>query len=135
MVLSTNFHWRGPSILKFENIIGTVDGQIGIVLEGLDKGVHGDVIVRDGIKIRRNSRFYNYIIFWGLVTHIAYLPLFGDVKAIKMIVFWRPISSTLVHAQITVTEGRACARTNQLIVATMGMAIMVVNALLAHFLM
>jgi hypothetical protein len=61
---------------------------------------------------KSGDRFHNCIIFWGwgLVTHIAYLPLFWDVKAIKMIVFKRVISAALVHAQIAVTEGGACAR-------------------------
>ncbi len=61
-----------------------MDGQTGIILEGLERGVHCDIIVGDGIQIRRNSRFHKCIIFWGLVTHIAYLPLFWVVKAIKM---------------------------------------------------
>jgi hypothetical protein len=61
------------------------------------------------------------------MTHIAYLPLFWDVKAIKMIVFQRAISAALVHAQIAVTEGRACARTKRFVIATMATAFMVVH--------
>jgi hypothetical protein len=59
------------------------------------------------------------------VTHIAYLPLFWNVKAIKMILFWRAISAVLVCAQISVTEGGACTRTKRLILTTMAMAVMV----------
>ena len=51
MILSTSFHWCGPSILKFELVFGIANGQTGIVLEGLEEGVHGDVVVEDGIQI------------------------------------------------------------------------------------
>jgi hypothetical protein len=133
MVLSTSFHWCRQSIHKFEYIIGIVNGQTKIFLKGLEKGVHGDVIIEDGIKIWRNSRFHKCIIFWGLVTHIAYLLLFGDVKAIKMIVLWSAISAALIHAQIGVTERRTRARDKQLVVATMVVAIMVVHIVVPFF--
>ncbi len=110
-----------------------MDGQTRIVLKGLDKGVHCDIIIEDGIQIWRNSRFHNCIIFWGLVTHISYLPLFWDVNAIKMIVSRRAISAALVHTQIAVTEGRASVRTKQLIIATMAAAVMVVLVVGAFF--
>ncbi len=108
-----------------------MNGQTGIVLEGLEEGVHCDVIVEDGIQIWINSRFHKCIIFWGLVTHIA--PLLGDVKAIKMIVLRSAISVALVRAEITVTECVTCARDKQLAVATMAAAIMVVHVVGAFF--
>ncbi len=98
MVLSKSFHWRKQSILKFERVIGITHGQIGILLKGLEEQVHGDVIVTNGIQILRKSRFHKCIIFWGLVTHIAYLPFLGDVKTIKMIVLRSAIPTALVHA-------------------------------------
>jgi hypothetical protein len=131
MVLSTSFHWHGPSILKFEPVIGIANGQTGIILEGLEEGVHCDVIVEDGIRIWINSRFHKCIIFWGLETHIA--PLLGDVKAIKMIVLRSAISIALVCAEITVTECVTRARDKQLAVATMAAAIMVVHVVGAFF--
>ncbi len=85
-------------------MIGIVHGQTGILLKGLEEQVHGDIIVKDGIQILRNSRFHKYIIFWGLVTHIAYLPLLGDVKTIKMIVLQRAIPATLACTQFAVAE-------------------------------
>ncbi len=104
MVLSTSFYWRRPSILKFEHVIGIAHGQTKILLKGLEEQVHSDVIVKDGIQILRNSRFHKCIIFWGLVTHIAYLPLLGDVKTIKMIILWSAIPAALVCAQFAVAE-------------------------------
>jgi hypothetical protein len=44
-------------------------------LKGLEKQVHHDVIVEDGIQILRKIRLNKSIFSWGLVTHIAYLPL------------------------------------------------------------
>ncbi len=67
------------------------------------------------------------------MTHIAYLPLFGDVKAIKMIVLWSEISATLVCTQITVTECKTQARDKELIVATMTVTVMVVHVVGAFF--
>ncbi len=32
------------------------------------------------------------------MTHIAYIPLLGDVKAIKIIVLWSAISTSLLFA-------------------------------------
>jgi hypothetical protein len=97
-----SFHWRGPSILKFERIIGIAHGQTGTLLKGLEEQLHGDAIVKDGIQTLRNFRFHKCIIFWGLVTHIAYLPLLGDVKTIKMIVLWSAIPAALVCAQFAI---------------------------------
>ena len=93
----------------------------------LEKGVHDDVIVKDGIQIWRNSCFHKCIIFWGLVAHLTHLPLLGDVKTIKMIVLWSAILATVVHAQFTVTECRTCAGDKWLVDATMAAAIMVVH--------
>jgi hypothetical protein len=104
MVLITSFHWRGPSILKFECVIGIAHGQTGIILKSLEEQVHGDIILKDGIQMLRNSRFHKCIIFWGLVTHSAYLPLLGDVKTIKMIVLQSAIPTALVCTQYTVAE-------------------------------
>ncbi len=67
------------------------------------------------------------------MTHIAYLPLFGDVKAIKMIVFWSAISAALVCTQIGITERGTCARDKQLVSATMVAAIMVVHVVGVFF--
>ncbi len=116
-----------------ECVIGIANGQTRIFLKGLEELVHSDVIVEDGIQFWRNSRFHKCIIFWGLVTHIAYLPLFGDVKAIWMIVFRSAISAVLVCTQIAVTECGACARDKQLIVTTMAVAVMVVQVIGANF--
>ncbi len=127
MVLSASFHWHGLSIFKFERVIDIPNGQAEIVLEGLDEGVHGGVIVKDGIQVWRNSCFHKCNIFWGLVTHIAYLPLFGDVKAINMIVLRSAISAALIRTHIAVTECGTRARDKQLVVATMATTIMVVH--------
>jgi hypothetical protein len=128
-----SFHWRRPSILKFERVIGIANGQTGIVLEGLEEGVHGDGIVKDGIQIWRNTRFHKCIISWGLVTHIAYLPLLGDMKAIKMIVLWSAVSPPLIHAQIAVTECGTRARDKQLVIATIAATVVVVHGVGAFF--
>jgi hypothetical protein len=129
MVLSTSFHWRGPSILKFECIIGIAHRQTGIFLESYEKGVHHDVTVKDGIQIWRNPCFHKCIIFCGLVTHIAYLPLFGDVKTIKMIVLQSVIPAALVCAQFAVAKRGTRAGDKQLVVATMVAAAVVVYVL------
>jgi hypothetical protein len=73
------------------------------------------------------------IIFRGLVTHIAYLPLFGDVKAIKMIVLQSAISAALFCAQIPITECRTQARDKQLVITTMAATIIVVHIVGALF--
>jgi hypothetical protein len=61
------------------------------------------------------------------VTHIAYLPLLGNVKTIKMIVLWSAIPAALVCAQFAVAEHGTCAGDKQLVVATVAAAIMVVH--------
>ncbi len=106
-------------------------GQTGVLLKGLEEQVHGDVIVEDGIQILRNSRFHKCIIFWGLVTHIAYLPLLGYVKTIKMIVLRNVIPAALVRAQFAVAGRVTCAGDKQLVVATVAAAIMVVHVMCA----
>jgi hypothetical protein len=63
MVLRIIYHWHGPSIRKFECVIGTVDGHTGIVLKGIGKGVHGDDIIEDGIQIQRP--FFTIALFSG----------------------------------------------------------------------
>jgi hypothetical protein len=127
MVLGTSFHWSGPSILEFEWVIGIAHGQTRILLKGLEKVVHGDVIVKDDIQIWRNPCFHKGIIFWGLVTHIPYLPLFGDVKTIKMIILQSAIPTALVCSQFAVAERGTCAGDKQLVIATMVAAVMVVH--------
>jgi hypothetical protein len=77
MVLETNFHWRGPSLIKFECVIVIAHGQTGVLLKGLEKRVHCDVIIEDGVQIPRKIQLHKCIFSWGLVTHIAYLPLLG----------------------------------------------------------
>jgi hypothetical protein len=106
---------------------------MGVFLKGLEKEVHADIIIEDGIQIWRNSRFCKCIVLWGLETNITYLPLFGDVKAIKMIVFRSAISAALVCTQIGITEHGTRARDKQLVVATMVVAIMVVHVMGTFF--
>jgi hypothetical protein len=124
---------HGPSILKFEYVIGIAHGQTGILLRGLVERVHGDVIVKDGIQILRYSCFHKCIIFWGFVTHIAYLPLLGDVKTIKMIVLWSAIPATLVCFQFAVAERGTRAGDKQLVGATVVAAVIVVHVVGAFF--
>ncbi len=112
---------------------GIAHGQTGILLKGLEERVHGDVIVKDGIQILKNSCFHKCIIFWGLVTHIAYLPLLGDVETIKMIVLLSAIPATFVRTQFTVTGCKTCAGDKQLVVATAAVAVMVVHVMGAFF--
>ena len=66
-------------------------------------------------------------------THIAYLPLLGDVKTIKMIVLQSAIPNALVCTQFTVAECRTCAGDKQLAVATVAAAVMVVHVVGAFF--
>ncbi len=102
-------------------------GQTGILLKGLEEQVHGDVIVEDGIQILRNSRFHKCIIFWGLVTNIAYLPLLGDVITIKMIILRSAIPAACVCAQFFVAEHGTRVGDKQLVVANVAVAVMVVH--------
>jgi hypothetical protein len=67
------------------------------------------------------------------VTHIAYLPLLGDVKSIKMIVLRSAIHAALVHAQFAVAQSGTCAGDKQLIVATVVAVVMVVHVVGAFF--
>jgi hypothetical protein len=61
------------------------------------------------------------------VTHITYLPLFGDVKDIKMVVLQNAISAALIWAWIAITECRTRARDKRLVVATMAAGVMEVH--------
>ena len=102
-------------------------GQTRILLKGLKEQVHGDVIIEDGIQVLSNSCFHKCIIFWELVTHIAYLPLLGDVKTIKMTVLRSAILAAVVRTQFVVAGHGTCAGGKQLVVATVLVAVMVVH--------
>jgi hypothetical protein len=133
MVLSTSFHWCGPWILKFECIVGITHGQTRILLKGLEEQVHSEVILKDGIQILRNFCFHKCIIFWGLVNHIAYLPLLGHVKTIKMIVLRSAIPAALIHAQFAIAERGTHAGDKQFIVATVVVAVRIVHVMGTFF--
>jgi hypothetical protein len=68
-----------------------------------------------------------HFIFWGLVTHIACLPLLGDAKTIKMIVLQSAISAALICTQFVVAGHGTCAGDKQLVVATVAVTVMVVH--------
>ncbi len=61
------------------------------------------------------------------MTHIAYLPLLGDVKTIKMIVLRSAIPAAIVCTQFAIAGRGTCAGDKQLIVATVTAAVMVVH--------
>jgi hypothetical protein len=65
-------------------------------------------------------------------THIAYLPLLGDVKTIKMIVLRSEILAALVHSQFVVDGCGTRAGDKQLVVATVA-AVLVVHVMGAFF--
>ncbi len=108
-------------------------GQTKILLKGLEEQVHGDVIVKDGIQFLRNSCFHKGIIFWGLVTQIAYLPLLGDVKTIKMIVLRSAIPAAPVCAQFIIAGIGTRAGDKKLVIATVAAAVMVVHVVGTFF--
>jgi hypothetical protein len=128
-----SFHWRRPSILKIERVIIIAHGQTGVLLKRLEERVYGDIIVEDGIQILRKSRLHKCIISWGLVTHIAYLPLLGDMKTIKMIVLRSTFPATLAQSQFVVAGRGACTGGKGLIVTTVAAAVMVVHVVGAFF--
>ncbi len=72
-------------------------------------------------------------IFWGLVTHIAYLPLLRDMNTIRMINLHSAIPAALVCTQLSVAERRTCAGDKQLVFATVAVAVMVVHVVGTFF--